>query len=149
MNLVEVLVEEHGDLKERAGREPGHANTAVALQTEECAKTLLASSRRTELNEEMSGLAADVSQAVGRPGRDDDHVSLTGHAPDPAQPEAELAGYALESFPLLGVHVCRHEPAGPHEQLAADAAGRPLAEDDRLPAHGIRDSVYAWLDHSI
>src|SRR5688500_6757544 len=57
VNLVEVLVEEHGDLKERTGAEPRYADTAILLQTEEGAETLLASPRWAELDQEVRDLS--------------------------------------------------------------------------------------------
>ena len=149
VNLVEVLVEEHGDLKQRTGAEPRHADTAILLQTEEDAETLLASPRWAELDQEVCDLAADVSQTVGRARRDDDDVALANRAPDSAQPEEKLARDTLEPLPLPAVHVRRNEPAGLYEELGADAAGRALAKDDALPGDGIRDRVYAFLDHSL
>src|SRR5438105_15523296 len=97
----------------------------------------------------MRDLAAGVSQAVRRAGRNDDDVARTHHAQVPAEAEAHLSGYPLEPLPLARVRVRRDEAPGPDKELSADATGRPLAKDDALPRHRVGDCVYALLDHLI
>ena len=149
MNLVEVLVEQDGDLQQRTRRESRHPHPAVPLQPEERAKSLLAASRRAQLDQEMRDLGADVPQAVHPPRRDDERVAGSQRPPSPAEPHAQLPGDTLEALKLALVDVRRHEASGPHEELCRDAGRRPLAEDDALTRDWIPDCVYAGVDHLI
>jgi hypothetical protein len=149
MHLVQVLVEENGDLQERPRREPGHPHASVSLEAEQGAQPLLPPPRRAQLDQEMRGLAADVPQAVRRARRDLEHVAgAEGQSPAP-DVEAQLTGDALEALPLARVHMGRDEASGPDEELGCDAVGGPVAEDDRLARYRVRDCVYAPPDHSI
>jgi hypothetical protein len=147
--LVQVVVEQDGDLEERPRGEPGYAHTPISLQAEEGAKALFAAARGAELDQEVRNVAADVPQAVRRPRRDDHDIAAARCAPSQAETEAKFAGYALEAFPLARVHVWRHEASWADEEVAGDPARRPIAEDDALPRDGIPDCVYALVDRSI
>src|SRR6266545_3264693 len=149
VHLVQVLVEENRDLKQRPRGEPRQAHAAVPLQAEEDAQPFLAAARWTELDQVVRLVGAGVREAVRHPRRDDED------APGPERPapspdaEAQLAGDTLEALPLARVDVRRHEATRTDEELAGDASGRPPVEDDALAAHGILDRVYHLLDHLI
>jgi hypothetical protein len=149
MHLVQVLIEENGDLQERPGCEPGQAHASVSLETEQGAQPLLPPTRRAQLDQEMRDLAGDVPQAVRRARRDLEHVAgAKGQSPTPDL-EAQLAGDSLEALPLARVHMGRDEASGADEEFGCHAVGGPLAEDDRLARNGVRDCVYAPPDHPI
>jgi hypothetical protein len=143
VHLVEVLVEEDGDLEQRACTEPGYSDAPVGLQAEEGAQALLAAARRAQLDQEVSGGRAGVPEAMRRPGRHDD--GLAGPEPPDAatEPEAELPRDPGEPFPLGRVHVRRDEAARTDEELAADDVRRSHAEDDRLAGDRVGDGVVA------
>jgi hypothetical protein len=149
MHLIEVLVEEDGDLKDRARGESGHAHAAVPLQSEQRAKALLAAPRRAERDQEVRGLAAPVPKAVRRSRRDDELVARAESAPSQPEPEEKLARNAREPLPLVRVHMRRDEAARADEQLAADGVVRPHAEDDALSTDGVADRVYRFVDPPI
>jgi hypothetical protein len=149
VHLVEVLVEEDGDLQQRARAEPRHAHAAVSLEAEERPEPFLAAPRRAELDEEVRDLPLDVPEPVRRPRPHDEHLPGAQDAPPQSEAEAKPARDALETLPLARVHVHRHESTGPDEQLAGHACGRTPAEDDVLTRHGIRDHVYHGLDRLI
>ena len=141
MDLVQILVEEDGYLEQRPRPEAADAYPPVPLQPEQCSQPLLAAPRRAQLDEEPCGCGATVPEAVDRPRRNDQDVTGAERAAAQADAKAELARCTLEAFPLARVHVRRDEPIRLNEQLARDAAVRPLAKDDRLTRHGIRDCV--------
>jgi hypothetical protein len=149
VHLVQVLVEEDGDLEQRPCGEPGYAHAPISLQAEQGAKPLLAAARRAQLDPEVRNFAADVPQAVRGSRRDHDHIAAACRAALQPEAEAKLPGHALEAFPLARVDVRRHEASGPNEELASDATRRPIAEDDALPRHGVPDCVYALVDRTI
>jgi hypothetical protein len=142
VHLVEVLVEEDGDLEQRPGTEPRDAYASVALQAEERPETLLAAPRRAELDREVRLVVAGVRERVHGSGRDDEERATPQAAPAEAHAEPQLARDPLEALPLIRVHVRWHVSAGPDEQLGADPARRPFAEDDALARYGIRDRIY-------
>ncbi len=149
MHLVQVLVEENRHLKQWPGREPGHANPAVPLQPEERAQALLAAAWGSELDQEVRDGWPDVPEAVRRGRLYDDDVAGPDRSLLKSDPEAQRPRDPLESLPLAPVDMHGDEAAGPDEQFSGDTIGRPLAEDDGLPRHGVRDDVYAVADHLI
>jgi hypothetical protein len=149
VHLVEVLVEEDGDLEQRSGTEPRDSHAAVALQAEERPQALLAAARRAERNLEMRLCGAGIREGVHRSRRNDEDLARPQAAPVRADAEPQLARNAFEALPLACVHVRRHEPARPDEQLACDTTRCPFAEDDALARHGIRDRVYHEAERSI
>jgi hypothetical protein len=149
MNFVEILVEEHCDLQQRSRREPRHSHAAISLQPEERAQPLLTAARRAQLDQEMGDRGADVLQPMRRARRDLEHVARPEHPATAADAELQLARDPLEPLPLAPVDVRGHEAPGADEELGRDAGGRAPAKDDRLAGHGVRDAVYAVLDHMI
>jgi hypothetical protein len=149
MHLVQVLVEENGDLQERPGCEPGDAHASVSLEAEQGAQALLPAPRRAQFDQEMRDLAADVPQAVRRARHDLEHLAGAERLLPTPDPEPQFAGHAFEALPLARVHMGRDEASGPDEELGCHAVGGPLAEDDRLARNGVRDCVYAPPDHPI
>jgi hypothetical protein len=149
MNLVQVLLEEHGDLKHRTRREPGDVHTAVSLEAEERAEPFFAASRRGELDQKVRDLAAGIPQTVRSAGRDLEELARAQGQPVPPQTEAKVAGHTLEPLRLASMDVRRYETAGPDEELGRHTARRSFAENDALPRHRIADCVYALVDHSI
>jgi hypothetical protein len=149
MHLVQVFVEEDGDLQERPGCEPGQAHAPVSLEAEQGAQALLPPPRRAQLDQEMGYPVPGVPQAVRRARRDLEHVAGAESRPPTPDPEAQLTRHTLEALPLARMHMGRDEASGPHEELGCHAVGAPLAENDRLARNGVRDCVYAAPDHSI
>jgi hypothetical protein len=149
MHLVEVLVEEHCDLEEWPRGETRDAHAAVALQAEERAQTFLAPTRRAQLDQKVGDVGAEVPEAVPSSRRNDDLFARADSAAAETNPEAKLARHALEALPLARVNMRWDEATGADEELGGDPAFRPVAEDDALPRNGIRDRVYAWVEHLI
>jgi hypothetical protein len=149
VHLVQVLVEEDGDLEERPRCEPRNAHATVALEAEERAKSFLAPSRRTERDQEVREVRPGVPEPVRRPRRHDEDVAGAQGAGSAPDPEAKLPEDALEALPLARVHMRRDESSGADEELAGDAPCRPLAEDDALAGHRVPDRVYAFVDRLI
>jgi hypothetical protein len=142
VHLVEVLVEEHGDLKERARQAAlPDPHPAVPLQAEEDAKALLAPPRRPQLDQEVRDARPSVLQAVRGARRDDEALAGMERPALTADPEAEAAGDALEALPLAGVNMRLHEAARADEELAGDAIGGPHPEDDALAGDRIMNGV--------
>jgi hypothetical protein len=142
MDLVEVLVEEHGDLQD-GPRDPesGEPQAPVSLQAEQRAQSFLAAQRRRQLDEEVRHLVPGVPEPVRRARRNHDCVAGTERPPPPSEPEAKRSRDTLEALELSAVNVHRHESAGPDEQLPGHAiAGQP-AEHDPLPTHRILDRI--------
>jgi hypothetical protein len=144
VHLVEVLVEEHRDLEERARAEPGDVNAAVLLQPEQCPQTFFAAARRAEFDLEMRDVRSWVPEPVRSTGRYDHDLACPGEASFSAEPELQQAGDAFEAFPLARVDVTGHEAAGPDEKLAGHATRAALAEDDALARDRVADDVYAF-----
>jgi hypothetical protein len=149
VHLVQVLVEQDRDLQQRPCREPRHTHAAVSLQAKQCAQALLPAARRAQLDQEVRDLGAGVPQPVRRARRDVENIAGTERPSTQTDPEAELAGHALEALPLARVHVRRDEAPGPDEELGRHMICRPFAEDDRLARDRVGDSVYALPDHLI
>jgi hypothetical protein len=149
MHLVQVLVEQDGDLEQRACGEPRHPHAPVSLQPEERAEPLLAATRRAERDQEMRSRVTDVPQAVRRSRRHDDDVAAADRQRAQSDPKAERARDTLEALPLARVDVRRHEASGPDEELGGHMRVGSVAEDDPLARDGILDRVYAVVDRSI
>ena len=149
MHLVEVLVEEHGDLEQRPRSELRDAHPAVTLQAEERPEALLAAARRAERDQEMRLCGAGVREGVNRSRRNDEDVAWPKAAPAQADQEPQFPRDALEALPLAGMHVGRHESTRADEELRGDMPSRPFAEDDVLARHGIRDRIYHEAERSI
>jgi hypothetical protein len=116
VHLVEVLVEEDGDLEQRSGAAPRHANPTVALEAEERPQALLAAPRRTELDQEVRDVALGVHEAVSDARRHDEDLTGSENAPPQAvladSPLAELLpvrelAYGLVSY-YLGANLVTH-----------------------------------------
>jgi hypothetical protein len=133
VDLVEVLVEEDGDLEHWArDAESGDTHTSVPLQAEQGAQPFPAAQGRGELDEKVRYLGPDVPEAVSRSRWDDDFVPGSERSPLPSAFEAERSRDTLEPLQLAGVDMHRHESAGSHEQVACDTLARPLSEHNQL-----------------
>ena len=139
VNLVQVFVEEHRDLEQRACPEPRHPHAAVALQAEESAQAVLAATRGSQLDQGVSLFTAGVPKAVCRARRNDEDVARTQRADAPPDAKGELAANALEPLPLAAVDVHGDEAAAAHDELPGHTRPRPLVKDDVLSRDGIGD----------